>query len=77
MSGELGTWNEGKEGGGEGWEDELVMDESHVVQDTRFAIKEKRRKERQFRRQAQDVMRAQQKMSTPSLHPYLGIKADS
>lgn len=74
-SSELGTWNDGGGGDGEGWERELVIDESDVIQESKFAIKEKRRQERQHKHQAQKSFRAQQK--TAGSHPILGIKSVS
>ena len=69
---ELGTWNDA--GDVEGWEDELAMDESDVVQESKFAIKEKRRQERLYKHQAKKSIRAQQK--TLGSQP-LGIKANA
>lgn len=70
MPSELGTWNDGNS---DGWEEELVVDESDVVQESKFAIKEKRRQERQCKHQAQKVMRTQKISGSHSL----GIKTVS
>jgi hypothetical protein len=57
----LGTWNDDSTNvEAEGWEDELVDD---VIQESKFAIKEKRRQERLSKQQARKSMRAQQKTS--------------
>ncbi len=69
-SGELGTWREG----GEGWEEALVTDESHIVQESKFAIKESRRLERELKRQAQNFMRAQSHATGSHMHTSLGVK---
>ena len=70
---ELGAWSEN--GHGQGWEEELTVDEDHIVHASRVAIKEKRRMERECRRQAQDTMRAQKK--TALSHPTLGTKTNA
>ena len=50
------------------------MDEGHLVQESKVAIKEKRRKDREFRRKAQDIQRTQQKTLVTKCAPSLGIK---
>lgn len=55
----------------QGWEEELILDEGHVIQASNNAVKEKRRLERDVRRQAQDALRVHKKMNS---NPTLGIK---
>lgn len=70
---ELGNWNDGDSE--EGWEAELHLDEGNLVADSRVAIKEKRKKDREFRRKAQDLQRTQQKtMINKCAPPSLGSK---
>lgn len=70
--GDLGNWNEGDLR--EGWEAELSLDEGHLINETKVAMKEKRMKEREFRRKTQIAVRAQQRTLVGNTSPSLGIK---
>ena len=67
---ELGAWEDDADNCNAGWEEELATDECHIIQDSRFAMKEKRKYERQCKNQAQKYTREHKK----NIHPCLGVK---